>query len=50
MFYQKMYLHFTRKKKGMLNVVTNSFKGEIFDFKVKQQGLIVGTVEGIPAT
>ena len=42
--YQKMYLHFTRKKMGMFNVVTDSFKGEIFDFKVKRQGLIAGTV------
>ena len=28
----------------MLDYVLNSFKGEIFDFKVEQQGLISGTV------
>ena len=29
---------------GMFNFVLDSFKGEIFDFKVKRQGLIAGTV------
>ena len=29
---------------GMFNFVLNSFKGVIFDFKVKRQGLIAGTV------
>ena len=29
---------------GMFNVVTDSFKGEISDLKVKRQGLIAGTV------
>ena len=29
---------------GMFNIVLDSFKGEIFDFKVKRQGLIAGTV------
>ena len=27
---------------GMFNFVLDSFKGEIFDFKVKWQGLIAG--------
>ena len=29
---------------GMFNFVLDSFKGEIFDFKVKRQSLIAGTV------
>ena len=29
---------------GMFNFVLDSFMGEIFDFKVKRQGLIAGTV------
>ena len=29
---------------GMFNFVLNSFKGEIFDFKVERQGLIACTV------
>ena len=32
---------------GMFNFVLDSFKGEIFDFKVKRQDLIAGTVFGI---
>ena len=32
---------------GMFNFVLDSFKGEIFDFKVKRQGLIAGTVYSI---
>ena len=32
---------------GMFIVVLDSFEGEIFDFKVKQQGLIAGTVHCI---
>ena len=39
-----MYLLFTRKKMGMFNFVLDSFKGEIFGFKVKRQDLIAGTV------
>ena len=32
---------------GMFNFVLDSFKGEIFGFKVKRQDLIAGTVLGI---
>ena len=30
---------------GMFNFVLDSFKGEIFGFKVKRQDLIAGTVD-----
>ena len=29
---------------GMFNIVRDSFEGEIYDFKVKWQGLIAGTI------
>ena len=32
---------------GMFNFVLDSFKGEIFGFKVKRQDLIAGTVHSI---
>ena len=36
-----------RKKMEMFNFVLDSFKRGIFDFKVKRQDLIAGTVIGI---
>ena len=33
-----------RKKMGMFNFVLDSFKGDIFDFKVKRQVLEASTV------
>ena len=40
MFYTKKCNYFSERK----NFVLDSFKEEIFDFKVKRQGLIAGTV------
>ena len=40
----KTSLLFMRKKMEMFNFVLDSFKRGIFDFKVKRQGLIAGTV------
>ena len=44
MFYTKKCNYFSRGKRweGLIFVL-DSFKGEIFDFKVKWQGLIAGT-------
>ena len=41
-FIPKNVSTFHEEKDG--NVVKDFFKGEIYDFKVKWQGLIVGTV------
>ena len=42
MFYTKKCNYFSRGKRKMFNFVLDSLKWEIFDFKVKLQGLIAG--------
>ena len=42
MFYTKKCNYFSRGKRKMFNFVLDSLKREIFNFKVKLQGLIAG--------